>query len=202
MIVRCQDSVRRFGRGLWLAAALADVTPGAQAQSSSAQSGDGWFTREIAKVVRHVVAIDIDGMLLETARLRLSESGLSNCDFVQGDACELASLWPEPVDFIFMANAFHGVPDKGRLAASVHGALKTSGRFAVVNWHTRPREETVILGEPRGPKTGLRIAPEGVRLAVESSGLRLVHVVEIPPYHYAAVFEKEKAVAHDSNLNR
>jgi protein-L-isoaspartate O-methyltransferase len=31
-------------------------------------SGDGWFTLQIAKVARHVIAIDIDGKLLETAR--------------------------------------------------------------------------------------------------------------------------------------
>jgi protein-L-isoaspartate O-methyltransferase len=30
-------------------------------------SGDGWFTLQIAKIARHVVAIDIDGTLLEVA---------------------------------------------------------------------------------------------------------------------------------------
>jgi SAM-dependent methyltransferase len=38
-------------------------------------SGDGWFTSQIAKIVRHVVAIDIDPALLEVARLRLAEGG-------------------------------------------------------------------------------------------------------------------------------
>lgn len=82
-------------------------------------SGDGWFTLQIAKLARHVVAIDIDAGLLEIARLRLKESGIANCDFVAGDAYNLAQLWPYPVDFVFMANAFHGVPDRERLARSV-----------------------------------------------------------------------------------
>ena len=49
-------------------------------------SGDGWFTLQIAKLARHVVAIDIDPALLEVTRHRLTEAGLHNCDFVAGDA--------------------------------------------------------------------------------------------------------------------
>ena len=153
-------------------------------------SGDGWFTLQIAKLARHVVAIDIDANLLEVARHRLRESGVTNCDFVAGNAYELAQLWPHAVDFVFLANAFHGVPDRERLACSVHDALAPSGLFAVVNWHQRPREETTILGEPRGPRTELRMSPDQTIKAVEASGLKLARLVELPPYHYGAVFER------------
>jgi 2-polyprenyl-3-methyl-5-hydroxy-6-metoxy-1,4-benzoquinol methylase len=154
-------------------------------------SGDGWFTLQIAKIARHVTAIDIDAHLLEVARHRLTESGITNCDYVAGDAYNLTKLWPHPVDFVFLANAFHGVPDRPRLAKSVAAILKPGGLFAVVNWHERPREETAILGEPRGPKTELRIGPDATKAAVEPSGLTAVKIVEVPPYHYAAIFEKE-----------
>ncbi len=153
-------------------------------------SGDGWFTLQIAKVARHVLAIDIDSALLEVARLRLAESGMTNCDFVAGDAYDLAKLVREPSDMVFMANAFHGVPDRPRLAKAVASVLKPGGFFAIVNWHERPREETMILGEPRGPKTELRIGPEATKAAVESAGLKLASVVEVPPYHYGAVFQR------------
>ena len=66
-------------------------------------SGDRWFTLQIAKIARHVTAIDIDPNLLDVARLRLGDSGITNCDFIAGDAYELTSLIPAPVDFIFMA---------------------------------------------------------------------------------------------------
>ena len=55
-------------------------------------SGDGWFTLQIAKVARHVSAIDIDPNFLEVARHRLSESGVTNCDFIAGDAYDIAKL--------------------------------------------------------------------------------------------------------------
>jgi hypothetical protein len=41
---------------------------------------------------------------------------MTNCDFVEGDAYELTTLVHRPVDLIFMANAFHRVPDQPRLA--------------------------------------------------------------------------------------
>jgi ubiquinone/menaquinone biosynthesis C-methylase UbiE len=106
-------------------------------------SGDGWFTLQIAKVARHVSAIDIDPNLLEIARHRLVESGVTNCDFIAGDAYDIAKL-AGPADFVFMANAFHGVPDRSRLAQAVASALKADGYFAIVNWHKRSREETPI----------------------------------------------------------
>jgi SAM-dependent methyltransferase len=152
--------------------------------------GDGWFTLQIAKIAQQVVAIDIERKLLEVARHRLKESGVNNCDFVAGDAYQLATLVPDPVDFVFMANAFHGVPDKFRLAQAVCESLKPAGRFAIVNWHQLPREETPILGEPRGPKTELRMSPAQTIAAVEPTGLKLAQLLEIPPYHYGAVFER------------
>jgi SAM-dependent methyltransferase len=166
--------------------AAVTITPGIEAIDLC--SGDGWFTLQIAKIARHVIAIDIDPKLLEVAHHRLTESGVTNCDFVAGDAYEIAKLVARPVDFVFMANAFHGVPDQPRLALAVRATLKPDGQFAIINWHRRPREETMILGEPRGPKTELRLSPEQTIAAVESSGLKLAHLIEIPPYHYAALF--------------
>jgi hypothetical protein len=68
--------------------------------------------------------------------------------------------------------------------------LKPAGRVAIVNWHRRPCEETTILGEPRGPKAELRISPEQTIKAVEPGGLKFAQLVEVPPYHYGAIFER------------
>ena len=135
------------------------------------------------------MAIDIDQHLLDVARHRLTESGATNFELIEGNAYEVATLTPRRPDFVFMANAFHGVPDRLRLARGVREALKPAGRFAIINWHQHPREETAVLGEPRGPKTELRLSPEQTIKAVEAGGLKLVLLVEVPPYHYGAVFE-------------
>jgi hypothetical protein len=82
------------------------------------------------------------------ARRRLA--GLSNCQFVEADAYDLAKVVCEPVDFVFLA----------------------------------------VLGAPRGRNAQQRMHPAGVKEAVEPSGLRLVRVVEVSPYHYSAVFKR------------
>jgi SAM-dependent methyltransferase len=153
-------------------------------------SGDGWFTLQIAKIASHVVAVDLDSKLLDVTKLRLGEAGISNCDYVAGDAYEIAKLVPRRVDLVFMANAFHGVPDRLRLARAVREVLNPSGRFAIVNWHQRPREETTILGEPRGPRTELRMSPDQTISAVEPAGFMPLQVVEVLPHHYGVVFER------------
>src|SRR6516164_2378797 len=59
-------------------------------------SGDGWFTLQIAKIAARVIAIDIDSDLLELARHRLRESGLTNCDFMADDAYDIAGIVEAP----------------------------------------------------------------------------------------------------------
>jgi hypothetical protein len=48
----------------------------------------------------------------------------------------------------------------------------------------------MILGEPRGPKTELRVSPEQTIETIELADLKLSKLVEVPPYHYGAVFER------------
>jgi ubiquinone/menaquinone biosynthesis C-methylase UbiE len=152
--------------------------------------GDGWFTLPMSKVAASVVAIDIDRNMLEAARDRLAAAGATNYEFVEGDAYELARHMRGPADFVLMANAFHGVPDQPRLADAIGKALKPAGRLAVVNWHQRRREETTILGDPRGPKSELRMSPEQTIASIEAGGLIFAGLVELPPYHYAVIMER------------
>jgi hypothetical protein len=79
------------------------------------------------------------------------------------------------------------------LARAVRATLRVGGQFAVVNWHPRPREETVILGEPRGPKTELRLSADETTTSVEAGGLKRTRLIEVPPYHYGAVFAQPPA---------
>lgn len=151
--------------------------------------GDGYFTAPLARMVDDkVYAIDIDPQMLERARVETERQRASVAAWICGDACDVARLVPEAVDYVLIANTFHGVPDKTGLACAVAEALKPGGRFAVVNWHQLPREQTTVLGKPRGPRTELRMSPEEVQATVEPAGFELARVVELPPHHYGAVF--------------
>jgi len=151
--------------------------------------GDGWFTAPLAVLTGgKVYALDLDPAMLAAARAEVGTAGATVLGWIEGDASDLDKLLEEHVDYVLIANTFHGVPDQTALARAVAAVLKPDGRFAVVNWHARPREETPVLGQPRGPRTEMRKTPAETRAAVEPAGFVLDKVVELPPYHYGAVF--------------
>nr|WP_183313750.1 class I SAM-dependent methyltransferase [Halomonas fontilapidosi] len=150
--------------------------------------GDGYFTAAIARQVAsgRVIGVDLDPDMLEQAQAACA--GMPNSDWLLGDAMALSRLLSAPADYVLIANTFHGAPDKTALAREVAAALQPDGRFAIVNWYPLPREETTVLGQPRGPKTDMRMSPEHTRADVEPAGFTLERLVELPPYHYGAVF--------------
>ena len=153
--------------------------------------GDGLFTAPLACIADRVYAIDIDPVMLDRARVRVAEVGATNCDFVPADAMTVDAIVPELVDYIFLANTFHGVPDQRGLARGVAAALKPKGLFGIINWHRRPRDETVVFGQPRGPRTEMRIEANDMAAIVKPAGLALNRTIELPPYHYGIVLSKE-----------
>lgn len=156
--------------------------------------GDGYFTAPLSRMVDgRVHGIDIDPAMLARTRAELQRCGASVLGLIEAEAHDIAVVLPGRVDFVLLANTFHGVPDKTALARRVADALEAGGRFAIVNWHAAPRETTVVLGMPRGPRTELRLSPEETRRAVEPAGFGLDRVIELPPYHYAAIFVRASA---------
>jgi predicted methyltransferase len=150
--------------------------------------GDGHFTKPMCQLVRpgKIWAVDLDAKLLAEAEQACRVN--PNFIAVRADARELRRYISEPVDFVFIANTFHGVPDKAALSKVVYAALKPGGRFVIINWHRLPREATPVLGQPRGPDTSLRMEPDDVRTLVEPAGFKLEKVVDVGQYHYGAVF--------------
>lgn len=152
--------------------------------------GDGYFTGPLAELVDgRLAALDLDPDMIALAKAEVERRHASVRQWICADATSLAERLDEPVDYVLIANTFHGVPDQIGLARSVRAALRPDGLFCIVNWHPRPREETVVLGQPRGPRTEMRMPIEAVRTVVEPAGLTMLRVVDLPPYHYAAVFQ-------------
>lgn len=152
--------------------------------------GDGHFTAPICDLVGggRVFGLDLDPELLAMTEAACAAYPAFSARLA--DARDFDRVIDEPVDHVFIANTFHGVPEQTGLAVAVVRALMPGGRFSVVNWYPRPREETPVLGQPRGPDLALRMPPEAVAEVVEPAGLRLERVVQVGRYHYGAVFLK------------
>ena len=94
--------------------------------------------------------------MLKRAEAEVARQGTSICQWICGDAREISTLLPKPVDYVLMANTFHGVPDQIGLARAVRSVLRRQGLFGLINWLPLAREETTVLGQPRGPRTEMR----------------------------------------------
>ncbi|MDG5760131.1 class I SAM-dependent methyltransferase [Natronococcus sp. A-GB1] len=158
-------------------------------------SGDGYFALPAARIVEPapVYAVDLEPDLLAALDEVASAQGIENVHTIRGDARDLDEILPEPVEAVILANAFHGVDDYDRLLEAVANSLRPGGSFVVVNWADRPREETTVVGEARGPPTELRVGPDETRKVVlEHGGFAVDRALELPPYHYGLVFERER----------
>jgi len=152
--------------------------------------GDGYFTAPLARLVHgKVIALDIDCAMLEQAKVEVSQAGVSVQRWICADAMTLDSHVDERVDFVLMANTFHGVPDQSGLARAVRSVLRPQGLFAVINWYPVQRERTPVLGKPRGPRAEIRMSPEAVAAAVQPAGFIVVKTVGLSPYHYGAIIK-------------
>ena len=153
-------------------------------------SGNGYFTLPLAELVQPtpIYAIDIDPDLLDDLNRKTEQAGFSNIKCLEGDARELSSLLPEPVDTILIANTFHGVEEPAVFAEQAYQSLTPDGRLIILNWHDRPKKETPIAGQPRGPPQELRLTPEETRESISSAPFTHTNLIELPPYHYALIY--------------
>lgn len=150
--------------------------------------GDGYFTAPLAHLVNgNVFALDLDGALLERAGAEVERQGGSVREWIVADAHEADRRLPRLVDYVLVANTFHGVPDRARFVSVLAGCLKPDGRVGLLNWRPLPRDATTVLGEARGPATELRISPEETMAALNSGGFCIENVVDVPPYHYGVI---------------
>lgn len=154
-------------------------------------SGNGYFALPAARITdpAPVYALDVDGSLLEELDRIADQQAIENVVPVEGDARSLAHHLPEPVEVCLIANTFHGIEQPTPFVEAVVDALVEDGEFVVVNWLDRPSETTTVAGQPRGPPTERRLAPEATRHLVEDAAdFTLAREFELPPYHYALVF--------------
>ncbi len=143
-------------------------------------SGSGFFTLRLAKVARHVYAVDAEPRLLEVLRGRLEKAAVRNVTPVLGTAGD--PLLPKGAcDLALAVDTLHHFPDMAAYLKALAGALRPDGRIAIVDWHKREL--------PVGPSVERKVAREEALLAGEQAGLALVDEPSFLPYQYFLVLK-------------
>jgi ubiquinone/menaquinone biosynthesis C-methylase UbiE len=179
-----------YGKGEWHRRSaerlveLSGLRPGDRVLDAG--TGTGFAAVAAARLVGaqgHVIGVDISSGMLREARAELSRSGLTNVEFVQGDATSLTQFAAGTVDGITCAT--------GLLYMDVASALR--------EWHRLLRNggllafSTIAAGSPPGGRVFRRCAAElGVslqdpceplgtsvasRAALEEAGFEVVAII-------------------------
>jgi len=93
--------------------------------------GTGYFTKEIAKKARNVIATDLSDEMLEIARIQLKE--FQNIS-IQKANCEATSFPSERFDTVFMANLIHVLINPIKVLQESHQILRNGGLLLLVDF--------------------------------------------------------------------
>ncbi|OGN46293.1 MAG: methyltransferase [Lysobacterales bacterium RIFOXYA1_FULL_69_10] len=150
--------------------------------------GDGLFTTALSEITQgRVYGLDVDPVLIARAKADLHAGASGALGWIVGDAREVATLLPARVDYVLIANTLHGVEEPASLLKEAGRILAPGGPIGVINWRTLPREQTPVLGEPRGPASAMRMSADALKAEFACAGLTAGAPIDLPPYHYGLV---------------
>lgn len=94
--------------------------------------GPGYFSEEVARGVPNgrLTLVDIQQEMLNMAKKRLDEFGLTNIAYVQADAAVLP-FEKEVFDVIFLVAVLGEIPDKKECIAELHRVLCPGGLLSI-----------------------------------------------------------------------
>ena len=133
-------------------------------------TGPGRIALDLAARFGHVIAIDLEPDMIDVARRRAADRGITNVEWHVGRAEDL-DVAPTSVDLVTIGEAFHRL-EQSVIAVMAFGWLRpggclatlgTDGRFSGdADWHLRIRAVRDRWLE--------RLAPDGVNLWLPSKG--------------------------------
>ncbi len=147
--------------------------------------GYGTFTILAAQIISgKIYAFDIEPEMIDIVRRKAKTLNLGNVEAIVRDfVSEGSGLMNERVDYVFLFNILH-LEKPEKLLREAYRILKHGGKVGIVHWNYDPTT-------PRGPPMAIRPRPEQIRHWAESVGFVLEKKLDLKPYHYGLVLEKQ-----------
>ncbi len=129
-------------------------------------AGGGYFTFRLADAVPQgrVFAVDVDADMTSYLAERAASEGRENVVTVLADP-EDPGL-PEPVDWVFVCNTFHHLPDPPTYFRTLRTSLRAGGRIAIVEY--APRDGFSLLGDHSTDKQAIVDAFDAAGYALDA----------------------------------
>lgn len=129
--------------------------------------GPGYFSIEVARAIPkgRLVLVDVQQEMLDMARRRLEDRGLTNVEYLKGDAVSLP-LADSSVDVAFLVAVLGEVLEPGAALHELHRVLRRGGTLSLTEQmigdpHALSRADMLKMAQEAGfsnPKTRGRLA--------------------------------------------
>lgn len=157
--------------------------------------GEGHFSIAASKRIGKrgkVYAIDSYEKSIAILKEQLQREHITNIEAIVADATKKIPLPDAIVDVCLMANVMHGFLANGEVPAvmtETARVMKPASTLVVVEFKK--------INGPPGPPISIRMTPEELEGLISGFGFKRNRVVEVGPFHYAAMF---RTVPRHSNL--
>jgi ubiquinone/menaquinone biosynthesis C-methylase UbiE len=132
--------------------------------------GPGFFTVDLAKKAKSVVAVDISPEMLKRAERKAKNAGVKNIEFLLSDGKTL-QLEDNSVDKILLVTVYHEVGDSEVVLKEFGRVLKSTGKLAIV--------EVIKKGFlPSAPVQN----PDKLKAEIESENFKLEEMLSYKSY--------------------
>jgi putative heme-binding domain-containing protein len=156
-------------------------------------SGSGFFTWRLADKVGprgKVLAVDVQGSMLDLTMQEVRKHGLKNVQAVLGTEGD-PKLQESSVDLVFIANSYHEFAEPEAILAAVRRSLKPDGRLVVIEY---AKENTFVP-----VATAHKMTIEEMRSEIEPAGFELERILDFLPMQHGLIFTKR---AQDGGAKR
>jgi len=141
--------------------------------------GPGYYTLELAKKAKRVVAVDLSAEMLNKARNKAAKAGVKNIQFLQSNGTNI-QLEADSVDFILLVTVYHEVGESEAVLKEFGRILKPRGKLTIV--------EVIKKGIfPGAPVQN----PEALKGEIEANNFKLKQM--LPYRRYGIFFFNKKA---------
>ncbi len=135
--------------------------------------GPGYFTVDLAKKAKKVVAVDLSPEMLKKAQRKAEKDGVKNIQFLQSNGTSI-QLEDGSIDLILLVTVYHEVGESEAVLKELRRVLKSEGRLAIV--------EVIKKGIlPSAPVQN----PKALTSEIEASNFKLQSMI---PYKSYGVF--------------